>query len=608
MIEKMKKLTFLVYHREYEDFLHRLQDLGVMHVVTSEVNPQQSETISGYVEQIKQLTALQKDMNDLLATTKDLKVSKDSKDFKSLNDLLPLMSRFEHLAALRQQEAEQQSQLIKLEPWGDFDPERVQNEMKAAGCELQFYTASTKTFKKEIEKAYPVMAVSEAKKNTFFVLVARGEVAELPATRIELPAVSLSKLQADHEALVQELAQETEALTLLSQENLPSVEEALRVLNAKMQFDTVKEGTSTAAADHLMVLNGWFPAAKQTELEQAFSDNAAWYEISNPTPDDDIPICLKNNRFFKLFEMFTELYMLPKYNELDLTPFLAPFYIIFFGLCLGDSGYGLFIVLASLAVKFFVKDLSQGMRAAMNLLLTLGISAFFCGLLSGAFFGFNLYELNVPLFDKVGKVVALDNSQMFNLSLILGFIQIIFGMCLKTFNRTIQLGFTYSLSTIGWMLVILSLAVTLLLPEYGAISNWFTYAGFALAFFVNSPGRYKKNPVTGLLINVGSGLWDAYNTATGMLGDMLSYVRLFALGLSGGILATVFDSLATGLAPDNAILGPIVMVLIFVLGHALNMFMNVLGAFVHPMRLTFVEFFKNSGYEGGGLAYEPFKN
>ena len=152
MIEKMKKLTFLVYHREYEDFLHRLQDLGVMHVVTSEVNPQQSEAISGYVEQIKQLTALQKDMNDLLATTKDLKVSKDSKDFKSLNALLPLTSRFEHLVALRQQEAEQQSQLIKLEPWGDFDPERVQNEMKAAGCELQFYTASTKTFKKEIEK------------------------------------------------------------------------------------------------------------------------------------------------------------------------------------------------------------------------------------------------------------------------------------------------------------------------------------------------------------------------------------------------------------------------------------------------------------------------
>lgn len=606
MIEKMKKLTFLVYHKEYEDFLHRLQGLGVMHVVTSEVNPQQSATISGYVEQIKQLTSLQKEMSTLLSAAK-LKAD-EPKDTKDLNDLLSLSERFENLAALRQKEAEQTTQLAQLEPWGDFDPAKVNEQMQAAGCELQFYVAPTKTFKKEIEPSFPVMVVSEAKKNTFFVLVARGGEVSIPATRQTLPEVSQSTLQAEHTALVQQLSEETEVLTKLSQENLSHVEEALRVLNAKMQFDTVKEGTSTAADDHLMVLNGWFPAAKQAELEQAFTDDAAWYQISNPTPDDDIPICLKNNRFFRLFEMFTELYMLPKYNELDLTPFLAPFYIIFFGLCLGDSGYGLFIVLASLAVKFFVKDLSQGMRAAMNLLLTLGISAFFCGLLSGAFFGFNLYQLNVPFFEKVGNVVALDNSQMFNLSLILGFIQIVFGMCLKTYNRTIQFGFTYSLSTIGWMLVILSLAVTLLMPEYGAISKWFTYAGLALAFLVNNPGRYKKNPATGLLINVGSGLWNAYNTATGMLGDMLSYVRLFALGLSGGILATVFDSLATGLAPDNAILGPIVMVLIFVLGHALNMFMNVLGAFVHPMRLTFVEFFKNSGYEGGGLAYTPFKN
>ena len=103
-------------------------------------------------------------------------------------------------------------------------------------------------------------------------------------------------------------------------------------------------------------------------------------------------------------------------------------------------------------------------------------------------------------------------------------------------------------------------------------------------------------------MNIGLGLWDSYNMATGLLGDVLSYVRLFALGLSGGILAGVFNSLAVGMSPDN------VIVLIFVIGHAINIFMNVLGAMVHPMRLTFVEFFKNSGYEGGGKEYKPFRN
>ena len=611
MIEKMKKLTFLVYHKEYEDFLHRLQNLGVMHVVTSEVNPQQSATLSGYIEQIKQASALETEMKALLADAK-LKANDVEGDIeKGMKVVADALPRFAHLAELRRKEAELANQVSMLEPWGDFEPTEIREKLQAAGCEMQFYVAPTKTFKKEIEGEYPVVAVSEAKKNTYFVFVARDAQETLDATRLILPETSLSKVQAEHAAVAQELKEETEVLTKLSQESLQDVVAALGALNAKMQFNTVKEGTATAAADRLMVLNGWFPARRQEELEQAFADNTAWYEISEPTPEDDIPICLKNNSFFRLFEMITKLYMLPKYNELDLTPFFAPFYIVFFGLCLGDSGYGLFITVAVLLIKLLAKKLSDGVRAALNLLLTMGISAFVFGFLSGAFFGFNLYDpkdvLNTPFFDKIGEAVSLDNSQMFNLSLILGFIQIVFGMLLKIVNKHIQFGFRYSLSSIAWLLVVLSGAVIMFLPQYAPIAKWVAIAGIVLAFCYNSPDAYK-NPVTGLPLNIGLGLWDAYNMATGMLGDMLSYIRLFALGLSGGIVASVFNSLAAGFAPDNIILGPLVMIVIFVFGHALNMFMNVLGAFVHPMRLTFVEFFKNSGYAGGGLAYTPFKN
>ncbi len=607
MIQKMKKLTFLVYHREYEDFLHRLQDLGVMHVVTGEVDSHQSETISSYVEQIRQLTALQKEMKGLLAENKGLSEKADTQETGNHSyDISQLTERFERLAELRRRQTEQTTQLTQLEPWGDFDPADVQEKMSAAGCELQFYVAPTKVYNRQIAKEYPVLTVSEAKKSTYFVLVAREGQAEIPATRLTLPNISQHQLQEEHAALSQNLKQETESLTQLSQQALPQVEETLRVLNAKMQFDTVKEGTATAAADRLMVLNGWIPAVRQAELEQAFSDDAAWYQISNPTPDDEIPICLKNNRFFRLFEMITSLYMLPKYNELDLTPFFAPFYTVFFGLCLGDSGYGLFIVTAVLLVKLFVKNMSDGVRSALNLLLVMGLSAFIFGFLSGAFFGFNLYTLNVPILDKIAAAVSLDNSQMFNLSLILGFIQIVFGMILKIVNKVIQFGFRYSVGSIAWLLVILAGAVIMFVPQYAVAGKWVAIAGFIMAFCYNSPDAYKK-PLTGLPLNIGLGLWDAYNMATGMLGDMLSYIRLFALGLSGGIVASVFNSLASGFAPDNIILGPLVFLIIFVFGHALNMFMNVLGAFVHPMRLTFVEFFKNSGYEGGGLEYTPFK-
>lgn len=606
MIEKMKKITFLVYHKEYEDFLQRLQDVGVMHVMTSEIDHQQSATLSGYVEKIRQASTTKDEMEGLLAGTK-LKANQiegnSEMGMKAIEELTP---RFAHLAELRRRKTELESQISSLKPWGNFDPTEVREKLQVAGCELQFYIAPTKTFKKEIENEYPVMAVSEANKNTYFVLVARVGQETPQATRLTLPEASLNNVQAEHAATEKELKQETETLTKLSVENLPHVEETLRVLNAKMQFNTVKEGTATAADDHLMVLNGWIPACQQEKLEQAFADNAAWYEISDPTPDDDIPICLKNNRFFRLFEMITSLYMLPKYNELDLTPFFAPFYTVFFGLCLGDSGYGLFIVMAVLLTKLFVKNMGDGMRSALNLLMTMGLSAFIFGFLSGAFFGFNLYTLNVPVLDKIAAVVSLDNSQMFNLSLILGFIQIVFAMCLHIWNKIIQFGFRYSLSTMAWLVIILAVATGMFLPQYSAITKWIAIGGLVVAFCYNNPDAYKK-PLTGLPLNIGLGLWDAYNMATGMLGDMLSYIRLFALGLSGGIVASVFNSLASGFAPDNVILGPLVFLLIFVLGHGLNMFMNVLGAFVHPMRLTFVEFFKNSGYEGGGLQYNPFR-
>jgi V/A-type H+-transporting ATPase subunit I len=115
-----------------------------------------------------------------------------------------------------------------------------------------------------------------------------------------------------------------------------------------------------------------------------------------------------------------------------------------------------------------------------------------------------------------------------------------------------------------------------------------------------------NNPKRNILINIGAGLWDVYGMATGLLGDILSYIRLFALGISSAILGMVFNSMAMSMKPDNIILGPLVMILILVVGHGITIFMSSLGAFVHPIRLTFVEFYKNAGFTGGGKAYKPF--
>jgi V/A-type H+-transporting ATPase subunit I len=362
-----------------------------------------------------------------------------------------------------------------------------------------------------------------------------------------------------------------------------------------------------------MLLEGWIPQAQENELEKLLSDGGYYFQKQKVLPEDDVPIKFTNDKFSRLFEPISKLYMLPKYSELDLTPFFAPFFMIFFGLCLGDSGYGLFLLAVASAVKIFMGNkLGDTMKPILSLVQILGSSTLICGLLTGTFFGSNLYKWGLPFFEEMRAsgwlnkdYKILGDNEMFNLSLVLGMIQIIFGMSVKAANKIIQLGVVYGLSTIGWIVLLLSIGAALLLPEgvmplFGTVHLIIVGLAGILIFFLNSPG---KNP----FMNLGLGLWDAYNMATGLLGDVLSYVRLFALGLSGGILASVFNSLATEMSPDNAIGGPIVMVLIFVIGHSINIFMNVLGSIVHPMRLTFVEFFKNSGYEGGGRAYEPFR-
>ena len=359
-----------------------------------------------------------------------------------------------------------------------------------------------------------------------------------------------------------------------------------------------------AAGEKLMLLEGWVPARNKIEIEAFLDSSHVYYELSDPTPEDNVPIELNNKGFFSWFEPICKLYMLPKYNELDLTPFFAPFFMVFFGLCLGDSGYGLFLFAGATAYRLMAKKLTASTKSIISLIRVLAASTFFCGLLTGTFFGANIYDLDWPIVQRLKHAVFMDNNDMFQLSLILGVIQIMFGMVLKAVNQTIQFGFKYAVATIGWIILLLSMGVSALLPEIlpmgGTVHLVILGIAGVMIFLFNTPGK-------NVFLNIGLGLWDSYNMVTGLLGDVLSYVRLFALGLSGGILAGVFNSLATGMSPDNAVLGPIVMVLIFVIGHAINIFMNVLGAMVHPMRLTFVEFFKNSGYEGGGKEYKPFK-
>lgn len=596
----------LVYHKEYNAFLEKLRSAGVVHIEQRNADITESPEIQQLQAEYSSYMRLVTGFEKLAPESKEIAASCDG--------AREIVARAEELYStldslkLALQVAEKDVALMNV--WGDFDTSLL-DKLSAEGYSLNFFQTSVKSFDPEWADKYNAVIVKQKGSRVYFVTVTDGSVPEIDAELMRLPESRLSALLAEAERLQVEINLATEQLTSLATNKLPVLKAKVEQLKSSIDFSSVVYSGEKVTGDKLLLLQGWVPEEDADALVKALDAEPIFYELSKPSPDDNVPIRFKNNAFFRLFEPICELYMLPKYNEIDLTPFFAPFYMLFFGLCLGDMGYGLVMSIAMVAVLLSGKF--KSMRGYFNLVLTLGVSTMLCGSLTGTFFGFNIYEWNVPLLDWWRDNISLayinpetgqmndPNPSLFNLSLILGGVQILFGMIIKAANQTIQLGFKYALSTIGWLVILLTLVAMFVIPGMNTTVAYVLLGiGAVGVFLLNSPG---KNP----LLNIGLGLWDSYNMATGLLGDILSYVRLFALGLSGGILAMVFNSLAMGFSPDVPVLGTVVTVLIFIIGHFVNMFMNVLGAMVHPMRLTFVEFFKNSGYEGGGTAYKPFK-
>ncbi|MFA7389562.1 MAG: V-type ATPase 116kDa subunit family protein [Proteiniphilum sp.] len=604
MVARMKKFTFLIFHRDYDRFLHELRELGMIHVVEKEEAALNREELHQFIAESKLLKEARKTLEKVV----------DKKTFTPTDQ--PSVARgMEIPAAIAGIEAEKSALTQKLHvsmrerealrPWGNFNPTYLK-KLEEAGYHLNLFITPDRNYNPEWEEEYNALIIRREGSKTYFLTLTReaGLADLLNLEEMKHPELSLQELDQLTVTLHEQIGQQEEALKKLTAE-LPSLDAALSELNTKILFTRVADSATPLAEEKLKLLQGWAPLDNEAEIAAYLASKEVYFETATPQPEDDVPIKFANNRFTRLFEPIAELYMLPKYNEIDLTPFFAPFFMIFFGLALGDIGYGVFLFAgATIASIFMKKKLGKAMIGILRLVQILGASATICGLLTGGFFGFNIYETNIPFFQNMKDQVYFDNQQMFNLSLVLGVIQIMFGLILKIFNRIKQFGFMHALSTIGWVILLMSVIVAFLFPALlamgGTLHLILMGAAAILIFLFNSPG---KNP----LLNIGLGLYDTYNMATGLLGDVLSYVRLFALGLSGGILASVFNSLALGLKPDNLIGGSLVFLLIFLFGHAMNIFMTVLGAIVHPMRLTFVEFYKNAEFAGGGKRYNPFR-
>jgi V/A-type H+-transporting ATPase subunit I len=596
MIVPMKKYSFLVYHRDYIDFLKGIQQLGVLHVIEKQSGVFDDEELTMNYQKLSELNTAIK----FLSKYHDVQTEESVKD-DGTAALSLLKNLWTDQNTNEQKLAQINKEILQLEPWGNFDRKNIQL-LAEAGLKISFFSCSSTKYNPEWDDLYAVARINEIANTLFFVIFSKqDELIEIDADKIKLPDNSLQNLKEDRDEIEKLQEKIDKSYHDIAAEYQVTFENMRQRLISELNFKKVILNTSKEAEEKLMLLEGWIPKDSEKKLLQHLEKQGVYYLSENPSPHDNVPVKLKNNWFAKLFEPIGELYSLPNYYEADLTPLFAPFFMLFFGFCLGDAGYGIFILVLVTILKLKMKK--SKFRGIFTLAQWLGFSTIIMGFVSGTFFGINL--LNIEGFSL--RKYMLDNDRLFYLAIIVGLVQILFGLCIKAYGLAVRKGFKYALSTLGWILLFISGIIIFVLKKYNimpaGLQPFIMYPVFGISgiliFIFNDP---DANP----LISSLKGIWDAYGMLSGVFGDTLSYIRLFALGISSAILGLVVNTIGMQILGISYI-GPVLFVIFLLFGHGLTISLAVLGAFVHPMRLTFVEFYKNAGFTGGGKAYNPFK-
>ena len=516
------------------------------------------------------------------------------------------------LAALKAERDKRAAQRASLAPW--IPLELPLDTASTREVEVQFGTVSAETPFPQL--AGEVQAVSELaqltlasadRENQYLLLIchrsaldevleklkehgwSRAVFRDLTGTaadndrRLEQEMEELSQRRAEQERRIAAQAGQREALKRA-------------VDRASVEIDREEGKSRLVETQVAFFLEGWVPEERWDQLRQALSDYPCAWEVRDPEPEEypQVPVQLKNNWLTRPLNMVTEMYSLPAYGTVDPNPLMAPFFILFYGVMMADMGYGLLMMLASVVVLTKARP-QKGMHDFFALLGLCGVSTFFMGALTGGFFGDFIPQL-LRLLNPESTFVwfwpplftPLDNTlQILIGSMALGVVQIVTGMAVS-FVQKLRNGKWMDAvwEEVTWWLVFAGIALAAL-----GTTNLVLYAGVAMVLagpLITGKGFGKLTGIFGSL----------YNHVTGYFGDILSYSRLMALMLAGSVIAQVFNTL--GAIPGNVV----IFVVISIVGNALNFALNLLGCYVHDLRLQCLEYF-GKFYEDGGRPFRP---
>lgn len=637
-IVKMSEFSLFAFDSSKEKLLHELQkfeyihflnledhigfqDLGLKKVRVPEGIISVEEDLTRVSHSIEILSKFHKRETGIAAMKKGL----DTYTFQELEDealkidYLPIYDNINNLwkkrDSIRQSVEKNKGKIQELMPWSGLST-KIQDLNSIRACELLLGTVPKKLQDKltdgMMENQFTYYEVLEEDKDNLYLIV-MSHHNEAEAIKDKLRNVSFSKVQLHGEGtpneVIKSLEEENnsniEEISMLEKE-IEAMTDALPKLELVYDYLSNKKLRVAAAENFMMtdkvnVIRGYVPTDKEEDFKSRVEDvleNTYYLELKEADKEDiKTPILLRNSKFAQSFESLTGMYALPRYNEIDPTPFLAPFYLAFFGMMAADVGYGLIMLIATFVVlnKF---NLSENTKKFIRFFYYLSFSVIIWGFLYGSIFG---GIIPIPgLFDP-----ANDYNSLLILSIVFGLIHIYFALALKAYvlikdgkkkDALFDVGFWY-LALTGAIVYLLNM-VMVLPPLLKTISLVVMIAG--MVGIVATGGR----EASGMVGKLGGGVYSLYGIS-GYVGDFVSYSRLMALGLAGGFIAGAVNMMA-GMVAQNGIIGFVFAIIIFIFGQTFNLGLTLLGAYVHTIRLTFVEFF-GKFYEGGGIGFKKFK-
>lgn len=629
-IVKMKKLHVIAMAEQREAILKGLQHLGCVEISEPDSFDDNDCAASQLRRETSEIAAVRTEIADVTTALSAIKEHSSAKDSlfsqrspitedeflsdKTIESATAISrsvnANLQKLSQLRSEENRLNAQKAALLPWCSLNmPLEMSGTehtiFKLGVCPAKTDTGSVRNALSEV--AAELYEVSSDKQQRYYLLICHKSDAEQAMEILRPFNFSVTVFQ----GLKGSAADNVSLLERRLAENKAAYEAAVKAIEdgaegkaeLKLYLDRLNaEAAKCTAAEHLLTdgtvicFKGWVPAEKEVKVGAFLDKNNCAWETFEPTEEEipDVPVKLKNNKFTQPLNAVTNMYVLPAYDGLDPNPLMAPFFIVFYGLMMADMGYGILMLLGSwiMLKKMHAKG---GMKDFGGLLGLCGVSTFIFGALTGGFFGdfipqliklfnpestFALPYLFTPLTDTLMILVG---------SLVLGVIQIFTGMAISVVKKFKDGNWQDALwDEFTWWAVLIGAALALL-----ADFKWLLYVGLVMLLYSGTRGKKGFGKITGIIGTV-------YNGVSGYFSDILSYARLMALMLAGAVIAQVFNTL-------GSVTGNVVsFIIISFIGNMLNLALNLLGCYVHDLRLQCLEFF-NRFYKEGGKAFTPLE-